>query len=172
MLSSRQIALTLLLLTTACGGGDTIGPPAALEIVAGNNQSVVVGEVVPLSPTIKVRDANGHGLPAIVVRFTVTGGGGFISVDSALTDNNGLAVAGQWTVGVVVGSNSLKAQASGLTISTTITATTRAGHPPIWRSQDNRTLRHSSTKPSPANPWCWSPMPSPIRWPGLSSPMP
>ena len=120
----------LLLLAAACGGGeDPIGPPAALEVVGGNNQSVAVGQVAPVAPSVKVRDASGHGLPAIVVRFTVTSGGGSISVDTAVTNVNGVAVAGQWTLGTTLGTNSLKAQASGLTINITITATGVAGPP-------------------------------------------
>ncbi len=122
----------ILLLAAACGGTpDQIGPPAAVEIVAGNNQSAVVGQVVPVAPTVRVRDAGGHGLTAIVVRFTVVAGGGSIAADSALTDANGVAVAPAWTLGTTIGINSLRAQASGLTVSTTITAIALAGPPAL-----------------------------------------
>ncbi|MEP6589623.1 MAG: Ig-like domain-containing protein [Gemmatimonadota bacterium] len=120
--------LCWLLLLPACGGGgDPIGPPAALEAVAGNNQSGTVGQAVAVAPVIRVRDASGHGLVGIVVRFTVTSGGGVLSTDSTMTDGNGQATAGQWTLGTTAGTNTLKAQALGLTTTLTISATALPG---------------------------------------------
>lgn len=113
----------ILLLAAACAGTpDQIGPPATVEIVAGNNQSAVVGQVVPVAPTVRVRDAGGQGLTAIVVRFTVVAGGGSIAIDSAVTDGSGVATVSGWTLGTKSGVNTLKAQASGLATSTNITA--------------------------------------------------
>jgi Leishmanolysin len=152
-LAPRQSCALLLLLATACGGDDPIGPPAAIEVVSGNNQSAPVTQPLPSAPIVKVRDANGHGLPAIVVRFSVVAGGGSVLTDSALTDMNGLAVGGQWFLGTVVGVNTLKVQASGLSISTTINATAVAGPPAnlsLVSQQNFAALVGQPTSPQPA----------------------
>lgn len=128
MFCCRRAALfpfaALLLATAGCGSGeDEIGPPSALEVTAGNNQSTRVAQLLPVSPTIRVRDSNGHNLAGITVRFTVTAGGGSIPVDTAVTDASGNATASGWVLGTKSGTNTLKAQASGLTASVLVTAT-------------------------------------------------
>jgi len=152
-LAHRRACAILLLLTGACGGDDPIGPPAAIEVVSGNNQSAAVGQSLANAPVVKVRDANGHGLPAIVVRFSVASGGGSIATDSAMTDMNGLAVGGQWFLGTTLGVNTLKVQASGLSISTTINATAVAGPPAnlsLLSQQNFAALVSQPTSPQPA----------------------
>ncbi|MES2123199.1 MAG: Ig-like domain-containing protein [Gemmatimonadota bacterium] len=123
-------ALALLIALAGCGGGsETLGPPGAIDVVSGNNQSATVGQPVAVPPVVRVRDAAGHPLPGVVVRFTVTGGGGSLGSDSTQTDGNGQATAGQWTLGTVSGTNTLKVQALGLTTAITITASGTAGPP-------------------------------------------
>lgn len=126
----RRLGLALLALSAACGGGDEgPGPPAAVEVVTGNNQQGTVGQQVPIAPTVKVRDSKGNGLVGITVKFTVTGGGGNLVGDSTKTDAQGVAALGQWTLGTVSGANTLRAQASGLTAGATITATAKPDVP-------------------------------------------
>lgn len=113
-----------------CGSNEEqIGPPSQLEVVAGANQSSPVAQVVAVAPAVKVRDNGGHSLSGITVRFTVISGGGSIAVDTAITDANGVALAPAWTLGTRSGTNTLKAQASGLVASVTISATATAGAP-------------------------------------------
>lgn len=126
----RRLGIVLLALSAACGGDDEgPGAPAAVEVVAGSNQQGTVGQPVPTTPSVKVRDAKGHGLVGITVKFTVTGGGGTLVGDSTKTDAQGVAVLGQWTLGTTAGANTLRAQASGLTTAATLTATARPDVP-------------------------------------------
>ncbi|MES2305915.1 MAG: leishmanolysin-related zinc metalloendopeptidase [Gemmatimonadota bacterium] len=119
-----------LLLALGCGGSsETIGPPSAIEITAGNNQQSTVGQPLPVTPTARVRDKDGHNLSAITVRFTVVSGGGTIAADTAITDANGVVVLPSWTLGTRSGANTLKVQASGLTTSVTVNATGTAAAP-------------------------------------------
>lgn len=127
--TARAAGVVLLLSASGCVGEEPIGPPAAVEIVAGNNQTAAVTLPLAVAPAVKVRDANGHGIPGVVVRFSVTAGGGSITIDSTMTDASGVAVGGQWFLGTVIGANTLTAQASGLSVGTTIQATAVAGPP-------------------------------------------
>ncbi|MEO7353727.1 MAG: hypothetical protein ABIZ70_05170, partial [Gemmatimonadales bacterium] len=128
--SAEFLMVASMLLALGCGGSsETIGPPSGLEVLAGNNQSATVAQPVVVSPTIRVRDKDGHNLTAITVRFTVLSGGGSVFPDTAITDANGVAVAPPWTLGTKSGANTLKAQASGLVTSVTITATGTAAAP-------------------------------------------
>lgn len=125
---TNRAFLALALCAVGCGG-DEIGPPSALEITAGNNQSSTVGQVVAITPIVRVRDNNGHDLPGIAVHFTVTAGGGSVAVDSATTGPNGMVATPSWTLGTKTGMNTLKAQAAGLATSATIRATGTAAAP-------------------------------------------
>lgn len=73
-----------------------------------------IGTVI--SPAAQVTDANGNGVPNVVVTFTVrTGGGSLDGVGSvsALTDGSGNARV-DWAVGATIVSNTLQATAQGL----------------------------------------------------------
>lgn len=119
-----------LLLVVACGtSSDSVGPPSVLQVLTGNGQSGVVGAPLAVAPTIQVRDAGSHGLVGVVVRFTVTSGGGSLAVDTAVTNGSGVATAPQWTLGTKSGPNTLKVQAAGLTSTISIAATGVAGAP-------------------------------------------
>ncbi len=127
---ARPLMVASLLLALGCGGSsETIGPPSAIEITAGNNQQSTVGQPLPVTPTARVRDKDGHNLSAITVRFTVVSGGGTIAADTAITDANGVVVLPSWTLGTRSGANTLKVQASGLTTSVTVNATGTAAAP-------------------------------------------
>jgi hypothetical protein len=89
------------------------GPPAALTIVSGNNQTAVAGTTLPLPLLVRVTDQNGNVVPGATVNFAVTGGGGTASAATATTDAHG-QVQVTWTLGTVEGANTAQAQVGTL----------------------------------------------------------
>lgn len=90
------------------------GSAAVLEIVAGQDQTVQVASAVPVRPAVRVRDAGGNAVPGVAVNFAVLYGGGVVSGASGLSDADGIATVGGWTLGTVAGANRLTASVSGL----------------------------------------------------------
>lgn len=104
--------------------------PAALTIVAGNNQTATVGRTLPIDPAVRITDAFGNPIVGQEVVFEVISGGGSAVVRRPLTDANGTATVGAWTLGETPGTNTLRATATGLTLASnpvTFTATATAG---------------------------------------------
>ncbi|WP_396216291.1 beta strand repeat-containing protein [Gemmatimonas sp.] len=104
--------------------------PAALSIVAGNNQTATVGRTLPIDPAVRITDAFGNPIVGQEVVFEVISGGGSAVVRRPLTDANGTATVGAWTLGETPGTNTLRATATGLTLGSnpvTFTATATAG---------------------------------------------
>ncbi|MFH1763166.1 MAG: leishmanolysin-related zinc metalloendopeptidase, partial [Gemmatimonadota bacterium] len=89
-------------------------PPAAMTKADGDSQSAYVGTPVLTPPMVRTTDAAGNPVPGVPVVFTVLSGGGSITQEATTTDSEGLAGVGSWTLGVVAGSNTLVASASGL----------------------------------------------------------
>ncbi|MGQ0639848.1 MAG: beta strand repeat-containing protein [Gemmatimonadaceae bacterium] len=81
----------------------SVGPAAAVVAFAGNAQAAVQGTPVPVRPAVRVLDAAGNGVPGTSVVFAVTGGGGSVTGGSQITDVNGIATVGNWTLGSTVG---------------------------------------------------------------------
>ncbi|MBL0170834.1 MAG: PKD domain-containing protein [Gemmatimonadaceae bacterium] len=121
----RSIGL-LLLLTGCGGGGDPItpvvappvvtqpGPPASLTLVSGDAQSATIGSVLPVKLSVLVKDAAGTALAGIAVQFSVDSGGGVLATTAASTGSNGVAVAGDWTLGSAAGAQVVSARVSAL----------------------------------------------------------
>lgn len=95
-------AAGLALLLAACSGTSATTPAASRTIiaVAGDNQTWLAGQPVPIPPAVKVADADGAPLPGVTVTF-VTSDGGTVSGPTPVTDSNGIATVGGWTLGVV-----------------------------------------------------------------------
>ncbi len=83
--------------------------PASVTANAGNLQSVIVGRPVPIEPSVRVTDGFGNPVPGLEVVFEVVGGGGVAVARRPVTNANGIAEVGGWTLGDVVGQNSLRA---------------------------------------------------------------
>jgi hypothetical protein len=94
----------------------TAGPAASISLAAGNNQNAAAGHQVAVRPAVVVRDANANPVEGVGVEFEIVSGGGSISGGSTVTDNNGRAEVGSWTLGSA-GSNVLRATVTGADIS-------------------------------------------------------
>lgn len=106
------IADTLILSFSATG---TPTSPASLTAVTPSPISGVAGAPLAVQPTVRIADAYGNPVPGVSVTFQVTSGGGWASNLTNTTNALGLAATGTWTLGNVVGDNTLQAMASGLT---------------------------------------------------------
>ncbi|HEX8211346.1 MAG TPA: leishmanolysin-related zinc metalloendopeptidase [Longimicrobium sp.] len=89
--------------------------PGVLGVLAGGHQAALMGTALPVAPAVVARDEVGNPLAGITVNFVVTSGGGRISNSSAVTNTNGVASAGTWTLGSTADGNTLTATAPGLT---------------------------------------------------------
>jgi hypothetical protein len=101
------------------------GPPASISLAAGNNQHAAAGTPVPVRPAVVIRDAHANPVAGVAVEFEVVSGGGNITGGSQVTNANGRAEVGSWTLGP--GPNVLHATAAGTAITcnpVTFTAST------------------------------------------------
>lgn len=100
----------------------TSGPPASITKTAGDNQTGNVGAVVAVAPSVTVKDAGGALVIGATVTFAVASGGGTTTGASALTNTQGVATVGSWTLGATAGANTLTATV-GTLAAVTFTAT-------------------------------------------------
>lgn len=111
----------------ACGGGDkSTAPDNSPATVTANGTiptSAVIAAPINPAPSVVVRNSRGTPLPNVRVTFLVTTGGGAVTGDSQLTDANGVATVGGWTLGTTVGPQTLTASAGGKSATFTVTAT-------------------------------------------------
>lgn len=113
----------------SAGTGGSPGPdtPAAITIVAGDDQEAEAGTEVPVHPVARVTNAAGEPLEGINVIFAVVAGGGSVPEPRTATDADGEATVGSWTLGHEPGGNALTAVTHGL--STTFSAVGNAPPP-------------------------------------------
>ncbi|HEX6135184.1 MAG TPA: leishmanolysin-related zinc metalloendopeptidase [Longimicrobiales bacterium] len=108
--------LGALLVLGSCTDGPT-GPAARGAIVeaagAQHGQVAEAGAAVPTAPAVLVRDARGLPVAGATVRFTVVAGGGTLRTARVETGADGVAGAGQWTLGSV-GVNEVEAVVGSL----------------------------------------------------------
>ncbi len=77
----------------------TAGAPAKVVAIAGNNQTAVQGTSVATPPAVRVTDGSGNPVIGAAVTFAVTAGGGSATGLSQVTDTQGEAAVGSWTLG-------------------------------------------------------------------------
>ena len=102
-------------------------PAASLVAIGGDRQSAF--PLTTLSERVAVRalDSLGKGVPGLPITFSVVKGGGSVTGGARITDRDGYATAGEWTIGPSVGDNILFATAESLpTVAFTANAVT--GH--------------------------------------------
>ena len=102
----------------------TPGAAASMSAASGDEQSVAAGATVPILPTVRVVDAWGNEVDGVPVSFAVTSGGGSADGTSSVSDVDGLAAVGSWTLGTA-GANTLRAT-SGVLAAVDFTATALA----------------------------------------------
>ncbi len=90
-----------------------IRTPLAFWIISGFDQKGFIGEALPRPIVVYVSDRSGEPLPGAEVTFTVTGGGGTLSVTSAMTDSDGRAES-ILTLGPDPGTNTVEVAVSGI----------------------------------------------------------
>ena len=88
--------------------------PKTLEIISGNDQEGLPGTALDKPFVVEVRDGTDKPLPGVEVTFSVTGGGGTLSVTSATTDKNGRAES-ILILGSNAGTNSVTVSVTGIT---------------------------------------------------------
>ena len=92
------------------------GAAASLTKVAGDNQVGTAGVVVPVAPSVVVRDAGGNLTSGAVVNFAVATGGGSVvgATNTNVTSNaSGVATVGNWILGPTPGLNTLTVSTPG-----------------------------------------------------------
>ncbi len=89
---------------TATGTADA---PAVVNIFSGDNQSATVHTAVATAPSVFVTDQFGNRVPSVTVTFAVATGGGSVTGGTQTSDGSGFATVGSWTLGDVVGANTL-----------------------------------------------------------------
>ncbi|MBM3884591.1 MAG: Ig-like domain-containing protein [Gemmatimonadetes bacterium] len=119
-------------LTASVGGQSTLftatatgGPPAQMRIapgVEGNGQRAKFGTNVEIAPAVQLLDVDGNPVAGRTVTFAVQTGGGSVTGASAVTNANGVATVGSWTLGALIGEQTLRATFETLTFTFTATA--------------------------------------------------
>ncbi|HEX9936136.1 MAG TPA: hypothetical protein VGB15_03410, partial [Longimicrobium sp.] len=97
----RRTPLLLAAALAWLGGCDSpsdvrAGPPARLDVVAGNNQQGTVARELASPLVVRVVDAAGKAVRGQVVNFVVVSGGGSVFAGTAVTNHDGVAQE-RWT---------------------------------------------------------------------------
>ena len=116
----------LLLSGAACSDNNGINVVAliatSITVSSGNGQVGLVSQPLAQPIVVNVLDQNGAAIANAVVTWTVTFGGGSVSVASSQTDASGNASV-TWTMGPAAGADSLRAAiASGASVTIAATA--------------------------------------------------
>jgi hypothetical protein len=119
-----MVALSL----SACKDGTEPLVPAAVQAVAGQQQTAAVASAVPVAPSVKVVTSSGKPVPGVRVVFAPAAESGAVVGGTQTTDATGVATVTSWTLGTRAGASTLTATADGVA-PITFTATTTAGSP-------------------------------------------
>ena len=92
-----------------------VGAPAAVASRAGNSQTAIAGSAVTTALAVRVADVFDNPVPGVSVSFVTTFGTGSITGSPATTNAQGIATAGTWTLGSLVGTKTVTATVAGLT---------------------------------------------------------
>jgi hypothetical protein len=123
---------------------------------AGDGQTGLIGFPVNVAPAVLVLTGGGAPISGETVVFTITGGGGSLSGGTAITDANGVARVGSWTL--ASGANSLSAVVQDtLTVTGNPVAFTATGAPKSYhidvRFLSTMSASQQATFTNAANRW-------------------
>lgn len=100
----------------------------AINIFAGDNQTAVAGFAVAIPPAVKVTNSAGQPACGVTVIFSIRSGNGSVAGANAISNENGIATVGAWTLGAI-GGNSLFATLNGASGSQVIFVATATAPP-------------------------------------------
>jgi hypothetical protein len=90
------------------------GPAASVVIYSGDAQVGNHGTTLAAPLCVLVKDARGYVMASVVAAYTVTSGGGTLSSPTApQTDASGIATSGLWSLGALVGQQTIVAAVAG-----------------------------------------------------------
>src|SRR5687768_7954460 len=117
----HRVASLAAIVAAACTGtGEPLMPrhfheiPMVLERVSAETQSAVVATEISPAPTVRVKYGNGNPVVGVVVAFSVAAGSGTLMSYSPVTNADGIASAGRWTLGTKSGKQIVTARFGGL----------------------------------------------------------
>ena len=108
---------------------DNQAHPALLKI-SGDNQTGAPDATLANPFGVEAQDENGAPLAGVAVAFTITGGGGTLSIANTTTDANGRAES-TLTLGADAGINTVAVAADGIAVAVTFYANAAIEPPPI-----------------------------------------
>jgi hypothetical protein len=130
-------------------GNTTPQVPTTIEASSATSLTAVAGAVVSPAPSVIVRDQDGNALSGQTVVFAVASGGGSVTGASVVTDANGVATVGQWTLGKTAGPNSLTASSGSLSVTFNATGTAGPAASLTISAGNNQTAAAGSAVPAP-----------------------
>ena len=123
-----QRGITRIVATLLNGPADTSSffvslPASQILIESGDAQSATTGSALAAPLVFRVAASDSIGVAGIPVTFAVTTGGGTLTASADTSDANGL-VTTSWTLGALVGSQSIIATATGIAGATRVATAT------------------------------------------------
>ncbi len=114
--------------------GDPSGPRNVATTMSANSATTLdasTGMQISERPSVVVFDQAGARMPGVTVTFATSGSGGTITGGSQVTDAQGVATVGGWTLGTTPGAYMVIASSAGLSpVTFTATATDPCAAPP------------------------------------------
>ena len=105
----------------------TAGPIATITILAGNGQNAAPSTVLPIPLTVKAVDAFANPVSGDTIVFTPTTGASDLLSATQITDANGTATLGSWTVPRCAGTTQVTAARVGNGTATAVASATVTG---------------------------------------------
>ena len=87
--------------------------PTTLEVISGDNQNGLTGEVLANPFVVEVRDQYDDPMEGVTVTFAISAGGGSLSVTTSMTNANGQAES-TLTLGIDASTNTVTASVEGV----------------------------------------------------------
>ncbi len=106
---TQTLSVRLGALAASASAVVSVGDPARLDVAQGSGQSALIGTTLAVRPRVKVVDAYGNPIAATSVVFRVVQGGGRLADSVAVSDAQGHATAGAWTLGMTGGTHTVRA---------------------------------------------------------------